>query len=120
MLSVERLRREPGQINIVEATDIDVDLVRVRARHVERMNAAVPAERVLRRFGIELVGGQIVLAADELEAFRRDDQVQNSLLGADRTIAIDHRCEVGGGERTHVSAVSTACSEDYQLTIAFP
>src|SRR3954453_7380702 len=90
VFSVERRRRELGNVDIVETAGVDVDLAGVRARHVEGMNAAMLAERVLRRLCVEFVGGEVVLAADELEALRRDDQVQNSLLDADRAIAIDH------------------------------
>ena len=41
------------KVDAVEAAHVDVDLVRVRARHVERMNAASGAEGMLRRAGVE-------------------------------------------------------------------
>src|SRR5262249_18300331 len=66
--AVERFRRERGEVDVVEAARVDVDLVGIGARHVERMHAAVPAEGVLGGAGVELVGGEIVLAAEELEA----------------------------------------------------
>ena len=70
------------------------------------MHAAVLAEHVLCGLGVELVGGQIVLAADELEALRRHDQVQNSFLDADRAIAIDHRREIGRDAEAHAAAMA--------------
>src|SRR4051794_34283074 len=40
---VEWCRRELGDVDIVETAGVDVDLAGVRARHVERMNAAMLA-----------------------------------------------------------------------------
>src|SRR5690349_19271502 len=40
---------------LVEAAHVHAEPVRVRARHVERLDAAVPAEEVLRGPGVELV-----------------------------------------------------------------
>jgi hypothetical protein len=65
------------------------------------------AEGVLRRLGVEFVGREVVLAADELEALGRDNQVQNSLLDADRAIAIDHR-KIGRDTEAHATAVAPA------------
>src|SRR5207244_6500379 len=48
----------------------------------------MPAEGVLRRAGIELVGLQIVGAAQEFEARVEHRQMQDALLGADRAIAL--------------------------------
>ena len=50
-------------IDTVEAADIDVDLVGVRARNIEGVDAAGRAERVLRRAGIEAIGRQRVRPA---------------------------------------------------------
>src|SRR5438309_11660379 len=69
--AVELLQRDGGKIDIVEAARIDVDLVRVGARYVERMHAAVLAEGVLRDPGVERVGGEVVAAAQELEPLGR-------------------------------------------------
>src|SRR5882724_9622379 len=62
MPAIEMLDRELADIDIVEAAHIDVDLVRVGARHIERMHAAMLAEGVLRHAGVERVGGEIGLA----------------------------------------------------------
>src|SRR5262245_8853508 len=106
--SIELLRRDRGRIDIVEATDIDVDLVRIRARDVERMYPAVAAERVLGHLGVELVGGQIVLAADELEQLPRHDQMQEALLAADRAVALGHTRKVGGDAKAHATTMASA------------
>src|SRR5579859_189363 len=47
-------------------------------------------EGVLRDAGVEGVGGQVVAAADEHELIRRNDQVQETGLGADRAVAVRH------------------------------
>jgi hypothetical protein len=51
------------------------------------MNAAGGAERMLRRAGVEAVGRQRILAAEQFELLRRHDQMQKSLLATDRAIA---------------------------------
>src|SRR6266545_7280674 len=79
MPAVEIFRPDRGEINIVDAARVDVDLVRIGPRHVERMDAAHLAERVLRDAGVERVGGEIIPAAEKLEALRRHDQVQDPL-----------------------------------------
>ena len=78
------------EIDAIETARVDVDLVRVGTRHIERMNAAVFAERVLRNAGVECVGRKVILAADSFELLGRDDQMPEALLGADRAVAIGH------------------------------
>src|SRR4051812_6717264 len=48
--------------DVVETAGIDADLVGIRARHIEGMHAAIPAEGVLRGVGVELVGFERLLA----------------------------------------------------------
>ena len=67
ILSIEQFWRNRSKIDVVETAHVDVDLVGIGARHIERMNSAVFAERVLCGPGIELVSCQIVIAADKLE-----------------------------------------------------
>jgi hypothetical protein len=45
---------------------------------VKRLDTAVPAERVLGGAGVERVGGQAIIAAQELEPIARYDQSQVS------------------------------------------
>src|SRR5262249_54195592 len=92
----------------VDAAGVDVDLVGIGAWHIERMDAAVFAKRVFCHAGVERVGGQIVLAAEQFEIFRRHDQVENSFLGADRTIADRDGVEIRGDAKAHAPAVTAA------------
>src|SRR5271167_428221 len=78
--AVEIAEFERRNIDAVETAHIDVDLIRVGARNVERMNAAGGAERVLRDAGIEAVGRQRILAAQQLEQVPRHNQMQEALL----------------------------------------
>ena len=52
------------------------------------MNAAILAEDVLRRIGIELVSGQRFVAAQQLEILARNGEMQDALLRADRAVAL--------------------------------
>ena len=56
VLTVKIFWFQGSQINPVNASHIDVDLVRIRAWHIERMNAAVLAECVLGNASVERVG----------------------------------------------------------------
>ena len=69
---------------------VDVDLVRIGARHVKRMHPAVFAERVLGRPGVELVGRQVILTAKQLKLLRRHDEMKKTLFRADRAVALRH------------------------------
>src|ERR1700751_368038 len=78
MPAVEEFRLERAEVDVVETARVGVDLVRIGERHVERMNTADFAERVLGDAGVERVRREIVLAADELELLRRHDQMQEA------------------------------------------
>ena len=106
--AVEFADLERRNIDAVEAARVDVDLIGVRARHVERMDAAGLAERMLGGAGVELVGGQIVFAAYQFELLGRHDEMQKALLGAHRAIAIRDAAEIGGDRKTHPAAVAAA------------
>src|SRR5205807_8384622 len=77
-------------IDAVKATHIDVDLIGIGTRNVKRMNAASSAKSVLRDTGIKSIGRQRILAADQLECFRRHDEMKKAFFAADRTIALGH------------------------------
>ena len=96
MPPVERIRPDLCQVDVVEAANVDAELVRVRSRHIEGVNAAMAAECVLGGQRVELVGGELVLAAQQLKMFRRDDEMQKTFFGADRTVALDDVRQVGG------------------------
>src|SRR5262249_38286586 len=113
VLAVEVSQREGGEIDIVQAAHVDVDLVGVGTRHVERMNATHPAEGVLGGLGVEDVSGEIVLPAQQLEPFGWHDQVQDALLGADGAIAFRDLCKLGGDAKAHPAAMATAFHRPY-------
>src|SRR6516165_4427051 len=80
MFPVEGVRPAFCQVDVVEAANVDAEFVRVGSRHVEGMNAAMAAECVLGGQRVELVGGELVLAAQQLKMFRRDDEMQKPFL----------------------------------------
>jgi hypothetical protein len=110
IFSVEWIWRNRSKVDIVEAAHVDIDLVRIGARHVERMNPAVFAKRVLCRLGVELISCQIILTADKLEALRRHDEVEKSLLHADRTITISDMIKICGDAKAHATAMARHAS----------
>jgi hypothetical protein len=63
---------------------------------------------VLRRAGIEPVDRQRIPAADQLEFFRRHDEMQETFLGAYRAIAIGDARQVRGDAEPHPAAMAAA------------
>jgi hypothetical protein len=72
------------------------------------MHTAMFAKGVLRHLGVELIRGQIVLAAEQFELLRRDNQVQKAFLAAHRTVAIGHAVKIAGDAETNAPAMTTA------------
>ena len=72
MLPVEGVRPDFCPVDVVEAANVDTELVRVRSRHIEGVNAAMAAECVLGGQRVELVGGELVLAAQLLNGTMMD------------------------------------------------
>src|SRR4029077_19158495 len=89
-------------------TDVDVDLIRIGARNVDRMDAAGGAEGMARRAGVEPVSGQRILAADEFERVGRDDEMQKAFLAAHRTIAFGHARKIAGHAKAHAPAMTAS------------
>src|SRR5579872_1844381 len=89
-----------------ERAEIDADFVGIGARHVERMNAANRAKGMLRRAGVEAVGGKRILAADELELLRRHNQMQKAFFPADRAVAVSDARELGCHAKAHAAAMT--------------
>ena len=87
VLAVEICHGHRGDGSRVETVDVNADAFRVRARHVKRFDATVPAKSVLRDTRIESVSFQIGLAADQAKIFLRHNQVQVAGLAADAAIA---------------------------------
>ncbi len=75
VLAIEQCDLDRAEIDIVEASYIDVDLIWVRPGHIKRMDAAMQAECMLGDAGIELVGRQRVRTIQQLELLRLYDQV---------------------------------------------
>jgi len=88
--SVERLDGDVLDRAGIEATRVDADPVRVRARHVEGLDAAHRAEQMLCDSSVESVGGQRFTAAHQSKPVGRHDQVQVAGLAADRAVAFRH------------------------------
>ena len=56
MLTIKIFWLQSREINLVNASDVDVDLVRIRPWHIEPMDAAVLAECMLGNASVERVG----------------------------------------------------------------
>jgi hypothetical protein len=118
MATVEMTNRERGNIHIVQATHIHVDLIRIGTRNVKWMNAAHGAKSVLGDAGIESVGRQRILAAEELECIRRHDEMEKPFFAADRAIAFGHPRQIRGDAKAHAPTVATALIGLHQLASA--
>jgi len=68
----------------------------------------VLAEHVLRDPGVEPVGREIIIAADELELISRHDQMQKSFFGTDRAIAVRDPIKIGADSESHPPAMASA------------
>ena len=76
MLAVEGAPRlHCRRVVIVEAARVDAVVLRIGARLIERMDAAVPAEGVLRGPGAKGVDRQIIRAAQDLQPIVQNRQV---------------------------------------------
>src|SRR5262249_3496208 len=89
-------------------THIHVDLIGIRARNVKWMDAAAGAKRVLCNAGIEAIGRQRILAADELERILRHDEMKKTLFAADRADAIRHPRQIRGHAKTYAPTRTAA------------
>ena len=101
-------RLEARPIDVVKTAGIDGDAIRLRARDVKRVHSAMRTESVLRDAGLEGVGGQRSLAAQQRELLDRDRQVQDALFGADRTVALRQQIEIDPDPKPYPAAVATA------------
>ena len=108
--TVETLDVERIDVDAVEAANVDVDVVGMASGRVERMDATRLTEAMDRGMCVESVLHERVLSLGQPEAFRSDDEVEVSSLGADGTIARENgfRREVGIDLETHPAAVTTA------------
>ena len=73
---------------LVETPGIHAHSLGMRARHVKRLDPAIPAKVVLGTAGVERVSGERRLAGEKPELHRRHDQRQITGLFADRAVAV--------------------------------
>jgi hypothetical protein len=73
------------------------------------------AEGVLGGLCVEPVGGELFLAARQLELFRRHDEVQKTILVADRAVALGDVRQVDGGSKPTSPAVAAAFERSHAL-----
>src|SRR5690606_16664233 len=107
VLPVERRHGQEVAAGI-ETTRVDVVAIRMRAGAAERVNAAGSAEAVFGNSGIEPVGDELLLALQQLEILRRHDQVDETLLRADRAIARERLVLVNTDSKADFAAVAAA------------
>jgi hypothetical protein len=81
----------------------------MRARHVERLDAAGGAEEVLRDPGIEGVAGERIIPREQAEARPRHDQVEEAELAAHRAVALGG-LDVGGRVDLEADAAAVAAA----------
>jgi hypothetical protein len=108
MLSVEQARVQAGDIHAFQAAHVHADPIRLRPWRVERVYAAMPAERVLCNAGAKLVCGNCVSAAQQFELFAWHDHVHDALHRADRAVAHRHLIQIAADAKPHLAAVAAA------------
>ena len=83
------------KFDVIQATDVDCPSLRRESRPVKRMDPAVSTEVVCRGPGVELVGGQGVLAGDDSELFYLRLLVECPLSLAHRAVTLGDRLDFG-------------------------
>jgi hypothetical protein len=106
--AVEEVNLKFRNIHAVEASDIYIDLIRIRTRYIERRYPANRAEVMLGGLGVEVIDGEIRLRRQQVEALALDDPVKVGLLGADRAIALACRGEFAVDFESDLAAVTSA------------
>src|SRR5579884_2403181 len=116
--SVEVTVPQRCDIHVLQAADVHVDLVGRRARNVVRSASANRAEVMLRDAGVEGVGDNSVIRAEQPEALTRHDPVQVTLLRTDRTVALDRFLELALDLERNLSAMTSASISSHSLSRA--
>src|SRR5262245_5839121 len=90
MLPVELRDLETADdgVKVVEAAQVHGIVIGGAARIAEHLHAAVLAEEMFRRQGVELVEADRFRAAQNPEALMRDAMIDSALLRADRAVAL--------------------------------
>jgi hypothetical protein len=69
ILAVKEMNLKRRDIDVIQAANVDCPSLRRESRPVKRMDPTESTEEVCRSLGVELVGGQRVLASGDLELF---------------------------------------------------
>ena len=119
VLSVERIEAEIRRRDAIEASDVHVDALRMRAGPVEGMNAAAAAEVVLRCVGTESVGGDRVGAlvfndseVTEVKPHRSRNTVMQILR---HTLSMNHALRAGREQENGRGQLNKALLEAERL-----
>src|SRR5262249_49454255 len=102
-----------GEVDSVETPDVDIDLVRIGARHVEARDPTGRTEMMTSGARAELIGRKRILAREELESIRRHDQMKETLLRADGTVALGDAVELGAYAKANATAVAATLVESH-------
>jgi hypothetical protein len=76
--------------HLIQAIDVHVDAIRIRAWGIERLDPTDTAKRVAGNTGIEVVGRERVVSLYQPEPAQRYDEMQKPAFAADGAIAAIH------------------------------
>jgi hypothetical protein len=108
VLAIEALDLHGAEVDTVEAPDVHVDSVGMRARDVEAGDTTVATEEVARRHRPELIRRESVFAREQAELLPRQDQMEIRLPGADGAVALRHGVQVTRHLEADAAAVTAA------------
>lgn len=93
----------------IQASHVQAESIRVGSRNVERLDAAMAAEQVLRGIRFEPVCAQSALPRQQFKPAGRNDQVLEAAHPAHRTVARLHRCRrIYRGNKAHSPAMAAS------------
>jgi hypothetical protein len=95
ILAVKGTNLKRREIDVVQAAGVDHPSLRREARPVKRMDPAVSTEVVCRGPGVELVGGQRLLAREDSELFYLRRLVECPLSLTQRAVTLRDRLDFG-------------------------
>src|SRR4249919_2656104 len=113
---VEGLDRHARHRTVVEAARVDVEAVGVAARHIETLDAAVPAEQMPCGAGVEGVFAALIRARDQAKTRGGNDQVQEAAHATDRAVAVEHLTLGGSIDfKTHATAMAATAMRHQRI-----
>ena len=116
VLAVKPPSSQKGEA-IIQASCVDVVTCGMRAWPTKWVNTANPAKPVFCSLGVESVGRQVLFAFEKYEVFWCSDQIYESLLRANRAIALKRFVLLNPNLETNTAAV-TATHEPHCWRIA--